>query len=191
MAILPHRQFQPHLTATRIRTLTNSSGSQVGVELPVWEYSHSEGIAVIGGYVYRGSTLANIYSKYIYGDYGSGNIWALQFDGVTVPLNKLLITTGLNISSFGVDEQNNLYFSALDGKIYILTTIIMPTPVPIPTTIPILTPTPTSIPTSTPYPTATPTPNTSPSPTPSIPEIPSIIITLSVFMIVSIATLFY
>src|SRR5665647_3510676 len=149
MAILPHRQFQPHLTATRIRTLTYSSGSQVGLELPVWEYSHSEGIAVIGGYVYRGSTLANIYSKYIYGDYGSGKIWTLQYDGATAPVNTLLVTTGLNISSFGVDEQNNLYFSALDGKIYVLTTIINPTsnptPVPIPTTLPILTPTPTSI----------------------------------------------
>ena len=58
-------------------TLTYSGGSQAGLELPVWEYSHSEGIAIIGGYVYRGSALSGLSGKYVYGDYGSGKIWAL------------------------------------------------------------------------------------------------------------------
>jgi glucose/arabinose dehydrogenase len=68
-------------------TLTYSSGSQIGLELPLWEYNHTEGIAVIGGYVYHGSTLTGLNSKYIYGDYGSGKIWGLKYDGVTVPEN--------------------------------------------------------------------------------------------------------
>jgi glucose/arabinose dehydrogenase len=107
-------------------TLTYSSGSQIGLELPVWEYSHAEGIAVIGGYVYHGSTLTGLNSKYIYGDYGSGKIWALQYDGVTVPDNSLLADTGINISSFGVDEQNELYFCSLGGRIYLLTASVIP-----------------------------------------------------------------
>src|SRR5665647_1894180 len=176
-------------------TLTYSSGSQVGLELPVWEYSHEEGIAVIGGYVYRGSTLTNLNSKYIYGDYGSGKIWSLQFDGVTATVNTLLVTTGLNISSFGVDEQNNLYFCALAGKIYVLTTIIVPTPNPTPNPTPIPVPTaipiPTSIPTSTPFPTATSSPRPTPSAAPSIPESPSIMITIVALMIITIVTLSY
>src|SRR4030067_562723 len=45
-------------------TLTYSSGSQVGLELPVWEYSHAEGIAVIGGYLYRGTNLTGLIAKY-------------------------------------------------------------------------------------------------------------------------------
>src|SRR4030066_2131906 len=63
-------------------TLNYSSGSQVGLELPVWEYNHAEGIAVIGGYVYRGTNLTGLSAKYVYGDYGSGKIWAPQYDGV-------------------------------------------------------------------------------------------------------------
>ena len=154
-------------------TLTYSSGSQVGLELPVWEYDHSEGIAVVGGFVYRGSTLTGLYSKYIYGDYGSGKIWALQYDGVAGPVNTLLADTGLNISSFGLDQRNELYFCALDGNIYILTSNAaptpQPTPLPTPTQTPQTTPQPTTIsPTSSPYtPTPKPTPNQTPTPTPT------------------------
>jgi glucose/arabinose dehydrogenase len=107
-------------------TLTYSSGSQAGLELPVWEYSHAEGIAVIGGYVYHGSNLQRLTAKYVYGDYGSGKVWALQYDGVAAPSNTLLADTSLNISSFGVDERNELYFCALDGKIYALTANAIP-----------------------------------------------------------------
>ena len=32
-------------------------------------------VAVIGGYVYHGSSLTVLNSKYIYADYGSGKIW--------------------------------------------------------------------------------------------------------------------
>ena len=107
-------------------TLTYSSGSQVGLELPVWEYSHAEGIAVIGGYVYRGTNLTGLSAKYVYGDYGSGKIWALQYDGVAAPVNTLLADTSLNLSSFGADERNELYFCALDGIIYTLTANVIP-----------------------------------------------------------------
>ena len=107
-------------------TLTYSSGNQVGLELPVWEYSHAEGIAIIGGYVYRGTNLTELYSKYVYGDYGSGKIWALQYDGIAAPVNTLLADTNLNLSSFGMDERNELYFCALDGKIYSLSANVIP-----------------------------------------------------------------
>ena len=172
-------------------TLTYSSGSQVGLELPIWDYGRTEGIAVIGGNVYRGATLTGLNSKYIYGDYGSGKVWALQYDGVNMPINTLLADTDLNISSFGTDERNELYFCALDGKIYSLSAnatptqlpIGTPTPVPIPTAAPIVTPTPS--------PTTSPSPKITPSPTPVIPEFPSIIIVVAVFLAVTSAISFY
>jgi len=93
--------------------------NQTGLELPVWEYSHDEGNAVIGGFVYRGSNLAGLNGDYIYGDYGSGKIWALSFGGLEAPFtNTLLVDTTLNIASFGLDANNELYFTAFDGKIY-------------------------------------------------------------------------
>jgi len=148
-------------------SLTFSSGSQAGLELPVWEYGRDEGISIIGGYVYLGSNLAGLYSRYVYGDYGSGKVWALQYSEVGMPVNILLVDTSLNISSFGVDERNELYFCALDGKIYVLTDNATPTSLP--TATPTSAPTPTPTPAPTDSPTSTPTPNPSPSPTPHEP----------------------
>jgi len=106
-----------------------------------------EGVAVIGGFEYHGSNLAGFGSRYVFGDYGSGKIWALQYDGVVAPINNLLVDTELNISSFGVDEQNELYFCALDGRIYVLRNNATPLPTepptPVPTPIITQTPTPT------------------------------------------------
>ena len=147
-------------------TLTYSTGSQVGLELPVWEYSHAEGIAVIGGYVYHGSSLTGLNSKYIYGDYGSGKIWALQYDGITVPENTLLADTSLNISSFGVDEHNELYFCSLSGKIYLLkTNAISVSPSSSSSSLPSSNP--TQLRSSTPAPVLTPTLSLTPIPNPS------------------------
>jgi glucose/arabinose dehydrogenase len=98
---------------------------QTGLELPVWNYTRNAGIAVIGGFVYRGSALPDLYGSYVYGDYGSGRIWALKYDGVTVQ-NTVVADTDLNIASFGVDQQNELYFTAYDGKVYKLTSTIIP-----------------------------------------------------------------
>jgi glucose/arabinose dehydrogenase len=92
--------------------------NQTGLELPVWEYGHDLGNAVTGGFVYRGSALPELVGSYIYGDYGSGRIWALQYDGVNEPTNKELVDSGLSISSFGLDHQNELYICDYNGKIY-------------------------------------------------------------------------
>ena len=98
--------------------------NQTGLELPIWNYTHDFGNAVIGGYVYHGSTLSALTGEYIYSDYGSGRIWALRYNG-RAAANSLLADTGLNIASFGVDQQNELYFSAYDGRIYRLTSAVI------------------------------------------------------------------
>ncbi|MGZ7180494.1 MAG: PQQ-dependent sugar dehydrogenase [Halobacteriota archaeon] len=95
-----------------------SACNQTGLELPVWEYNHSVGYAVIGGFVYRGAAHPDLEGAYIYGDYGSGRIWALWYNGTGAPANTELALTGLNISSFGVDSHNELFICALDGNIY-------------------------------------------------------------------------
>lgn len=92
--------------------------NQTGLTLPVWTYNHSLGDAVTGGFVYRGSELPKLVGSYIYGDYGSGRIWALQYNGVDAPVNTELLDSNLNISSFGIDEQNELYVCDYNGQIY-------------------------------------------------------------------------
>lgn len=85
---------------------------------PVFEYNHSLGDAIIAGFVYRGSALVGLGGKYIYGDWGSGRIWALTYSGETVLNNTELIDTILTILSFGVDANNELYICAANGNIY-------------------------------------------------------------------------
>ncbi len=85
---------------------------------PIWEYSHSEGISITGGYVYRGPNLPELFGKYIYADYGTRKIWALTYDGVNAATNQLLATASSTITSFGVDMNNELYICSFDGKIY-------------------------------------------------------------------------
>ena len=89
-----------------------------GLEMPIWQYNHSVGQSITGGYVYRGSRNPELVGAYIYGDYVSGRIWALRYDGSNPPQNTLLANSGLNIASFGMDAANELYLCSFDGKIY-------------------------------------------------------------------------
>ncbi|HEX9650295.1 MAG TPA: PQQ-dependent sugar dehydrogenase [Cyclobacteriaceae bacterium] len=95
-----------------------SNCNETGLKGPVWEYGRSEGISVTGGFVYRGSDFLEFMNSYIYADYGSGKIWALDFSDLNNPVNSVLIASALNISSFGIDQNHELYLCAFDGKIY-------------------------------------------------------------------------
>ncbi len=86
--------------------------------MPVWEYDHSLGSSVTGGFVYRGPGVPEFTGKYIYADYISGRIWMLAYDGEGEPVNQLFEDTGLLIASFGTDAENELYICAFDGRIY-------------------------------------------------------------------------
>jgi glucose/arabinose dehydrogenase len=92
--------------------------NQTGLTMPIWTYDRSLGYSVTGGFVYRGSELPELAGSYVYGDFGSGRIWALRYNGVDAPVNTDLIDSSLNISSFGVDEQNELYICDYNGQIY-------------------------------------------------------------------------
>jgi len=89
--------------------------------MPATEYNHSLGNAVIGGYVYRGSILLDWYGVYIYGDYGSGRVWGLLHLPDGSWQNAQLFDTGRHISSFGVDENGEIYMvDDNDGTILVL-----------------------------------------------------------------------
>jgi glucose/arabinose dehydrogenase len=92
--------------------------NRTGLEPPIWTYNHTQGEAIVGGFVYRGSEMTELNGYYVYGDFESGRIWALSYDGVNTPVNTELSSTSLNISSFGIDEENELYICAFDGNIY-------------------------------------------------------------------------
>jgi len=93
-----------------------------GLELPIWEYGHGRGRSITGGFVYRGSEFPELEGKYIYGDFVSGRVWALSFESMTATDNTQLLrfsnVDSFVITSFGIDEKNELYVTGFDGKIY-------------------------------------------------------------------------
>ena len=89
--------------------------NQSGLALPVFEYDHSQGCSVTGGYVYRGDQIPSLEGYYVYGDYCSGRIWALAYDGETVTDSVLLADSVLSIASFGEDLAGNLYILDWQG----------------------------------------------------------------------------
>lgn len=100
----------------------NTNGCNGIYEAPIWEYSHTVGFSITGGYVYRGQNVPELYGKYIYGDYVTKKVWALSYDGINPAVNTEITTAAGSITSFGVDESNELYLVSFDGKIYRLIT---------------------------------------------------------------------
>eukprot|EP01090_Pellita_catalonica_P001672 TRINITY_DN11433_c0_g1_i2.p2 TRINITY_DN11433_c0_g1~~TRINITY_DN11433_c0_g1_i2.p2 ORF type:complete len:354 (+),score=46.85 TRINITY_DN11433_c0_g1_i2:1563-2624(+) len=83
---------------------------------PVHDYPRSEGQSITGGHVYRGSSVPSLAGKYIYGDYGSDNIWAATFTAnngnnwnITFDSVELLENSPGGISSFGIDKTGESY----------------------------------------------------------------------------------
>ncbi len=97
----------------------SSNCNQTGLTLPIWEYGHNSagGYSITGGEVYRGTNAAELLGKYVYGDFVSGNIWALKYENENV-INELLFETSHGISAFGADGKDIFFASYSQGRIY-------------------------------------------------------------------------
>jgi glucose/arabinose dehydrogenase len=90
-----------------------------GTVFPVAEYTHSQGVSITGGYVYRGEQIPSLQGIYLYADWGSGTIWWLARNQAGEwQYDVFIANSGHNISSFGVDEQNELYITDYSGLVY-------------------------------------------------------------------------
>jgi hypothetical protein len=106
----------------------NLSGCNGVYEPPIWEYTHSSlgGYSISGGYVYRGQNVPELFGKYIYGDYVSTRVWSLEYDGINPTVNTQITQAPGAITSFGVDENKELYLVSFNGKIYRFIPTIVP-----------------------------------------------------------------
>lgn len=88
---------------------------QDNLALPIFEYPHSYGVSVTGGYVYRGKQIPAIQGCYVAGDW-NGKLFILK-QSKDWSWNKIDITlngegseeTGAKINSFGEDENGEIY----------------------------------------------------------------------------------
>ncbi|MDH3612226.1 MAG: PQQ-dependent sugar dehydrogenase [Gammaproteobacteria bacterium] len=78
---------------------------------PIIDYERSDGRSVTGGFVYRGTAIPGLAGRYVFGDFASGRIWALQDNGQGGYIKEELLDTSTGPSSFGVDRDGELYFT--------------------------------------------------------------------------------
>lgn len=101
---------------------TSGCGNASTYKFPVFEYDHSAsgGIAITGGYVYRGNKYNDLKGYYIFADYGSANFWLIKKDNNTFTsyaIGKPL--TGMLTSGFGEDIRGEIYATNVsNGVLY-------------------------------------------------------------------------
>jgi len=96
----------------------NSSVDPDTLIMPIHEYPRNEGKSITGGYFYYGTKNKSLLGTYVYGDFVSGKIWTLWFGKSMEVANHELVSSGLNISSFGLDENGEIYIVDFNGKIF-------------------------------------------------------------------------
>ncbi len=107
----------------------NLAGCPTGLIDPVSEYGRTQGNSITGGLVYRGAAIPELAGRYVFGDYGSGRVWALQSDGQGGYLNDLLIDTNFGPTSFARDAAGEIYFTDINnGRLRKLVPAGPPTP---------------------------------------------------------------
>ena len=84
-----------------------------GLTLPVVSYPHEGGsCTVVGGYVYRGEEFPALRGAYLFADFCSGKVWVLDAASANAAMTQVL-DTGRAISSFGQDDNGELYVTDL------------------------------------------------------------------------------
>jgi hypothetical protein len=85
---------------------------------PIYDYPRSEGSTVVGGFVYRATTIPEAQGRYFFGDFGSGDIWSFVESGGAVTDFREEPFNVSQLSSFGEGPKGGLFMVSLGGSIY-------------------------------------------------------------------------
>jgi len=100
----------------------NGATTSEGFQEPIFEYQHTETKfkSITGGTVYRGKNVPQLVGKYIFADYVSGDLCALDVDHQTeqVKANYGIEWAKLPVMTFGETEQGEVLFTTTFGQIY-------------------------------------------------------------------------
>jgi hypothetical protein len=93
---------------------------QVGLTLPVVEHSHSDGCAVISGYVYRGGAIPALQGTYFYSDFCRGWVRSFRMEGGVMAAARDWpeLQPGGQVTSFGEDDAGELYLLTAKGGVF-------------------------------------------------------------------------
>jgi putative heme-binding domain-containing protein len=83
---------------------------------PIVAHAHSEAASITGGFVYRGKQFPELARGYVYGDFVTGKIWALWYDGQQITRHEEIADTPHSIVAFGEDDAGELYYLHYAGQ---------------------------------------------------------------------------
>jgi glucose/arabinose dehydrogenase len=86
---------------------------QTGLTLPLAEYGHENGCAVIGGVVVRDPRQGRLNGGYLFGDACSDNLWLMDPAGDARREPIIVAKLGRTLSSIGAGEDGTVYATSL------------------------------------------------------------------------------
>lgn len=100
---------------------------------PTIEHDHALFRSLTGGFVYRGKRFPELHGAYIYGDYGTGRVWAARHDGTSLLWHRELADTPMAIAGFGTNEAGDILIADHLGDAIVR---LEPAPPPAPDRVP-------------------------------------------------------
>lgn len=93
-----------------------------GITFPIFEYDRKGGCSVTGGYVYRGKEFPSLLGTYLFTDFCTGKLWGLRKKDGGGWEWTMLLSTGLQPSSFGEGQDGSIYIlDYTTGRIFKIT----------------------------------------------------------------------
>ena len=90
--------------------INGASQTNATLTAPEWDYTRGngefQGRSVTGGFVYRGANTPELFGKYVFGDYASGNIWSLERTATPGEPVVVRLAGEAGIAGFGPDPSN-------------------------------------------------------------------------------------
>ena len=113
--IRPPDRARCELRLERVRghasVLAWQAARAIAVTPPTIEHGHAAFRSLTGGFVYRGRRFPELTGAYLYGDYGTGRVWAARHDGTRLLWNRELADTPLAIAGFGTTREGDILFA--------------------------------------------------------------------------------
>lgn len=94
-----------------------------GLTNPIFEYDHTQGQSITGGFVYRGSSLGSAYvGRYFFGDFVQGRLWSIDPTATNIAGSLQEYTAGLGVAgqivSLDPDANGEIVMTYFGGTSY-------------------------------------------------------------------------
>lgn len=95
----------------------SASCNMSGLTLPVYDYDHGQGCAIIGGYVYRGNAIPALQGRYLFSDLCTGFVRTLSIGGGGATVTQApMVNVGTPLS-FGQDGSGEIYVLTAENRV--------------------------------------------------------------------------